>query len=670
MAPLIAGLQPLAMSRFPTGRRVASMLIPSASIVDWLRRKKLRSFHLCGFMAAVSFCAVNVDAETGQSSGFWALLDEHDSPLPAEDGWYFNAVGGDRGTLNEGKAAFAWDGLSKYTITVVAQEAAWEWGGMWHSIRGVANDHLELDFQRLFGTYVQEGSQGRVTKIEVVVSEVDSPTTNSLLELRVELNDRSGKQLASETFRDLASRGCPCTLTFDLDQHALRKVHQLAWVIDKAALGDSVTLDRIRMHTSVPELPTGEQAFLWGYSWLMSNYDEQTGMVQDRSNFRRGDRENVTATAKAAKLTYIAFLKGFVSLETAREVIGKIAETLLQLPVGPPGVNYLWPHFTSTDDGSQVIATDSEWASGDTAFAVLDMIVALELLGDPEYPPSDFEQLLTSVDWAALRQGPFIGHGYYWDGGLIPHSWSGFGMETAGVSWALASVTGTPGAMRPPPTDDGSGFNDNASYPVSLSGSDWLGNSWGLHREEAAAKQTSWFCSAESYNPCLCGSSLYGLSAAEVPDLPGTPSIKPDYVAYGTGGVSPPRDGDGEVIVLHYIPMIADIRPGVAERAWETLLSGPDWLEGRTVLSPLNNLESMRVPCDTTPPSVNPLRGSWNVALMTEGWAMADRRVASQVMRGIRNNPFLERGYRAVVRHILKDGFETGTLDTWASSVN
>jgi len=117
------------------------------------------------------------------------------------------------------------------------------------------------------------------------------------------------------------------------------------------------------------------------------------------------------------------------------------------------------------------------------------------------------------------------------------------------------------------------------------------------------------------------------------------------YLAYGTGGKVSPEDGDGEVIVLHYSGMIADIRPAEAIAMWETLRDrNVPFLTDRIVISPLNNMETMKVNKNTGALTINHLKGGWNLALLAEGWAQLDPNIRQDLNTAIESNPFLKKG--------------------------
>ncbi len=325
-----------------------------------------------------------ISLSEAQETSYWIIVDEYDTPLPGPppEGWYYNCTGGDRGKLHEEDITYSWDGGSVYTAQVLRNPGAWTWGGMWYSLIRINRDSIPLDFKAIFGPYVNPEYQGEITEVEIVLSNVTSPSNNPNLELRLELKDKTDTSICSNTWGDLTSGPYPKTYRWSLSEHCKQRVKLFLWVMDRAQVGDSVSIDRVKLGARVPDLttiPTEEQAFLWTYSWLMANYNPDTGMVQDRSNFGTGDMENISATAKAAKIAYYAWKKGHTSRDDAKAIITKIADTLINVvPRGPSGVNTLWPHFTKNGGTAPVTPHDgyagTEWASGDTSYAALDII--------------------------------------------------------------------------------------------------------------------------------------------------------------------------------------------------------------------------------------------------------------------------------------------------------
>jgi len=623
--------------------------------------------------------SVSASIEYTAPAVYWVLVDEHDTPLPAPEGtgWYYNCTGGDRGKLNEGPIGYSWDNNSSYTATVnTVPGFGWQWCGMWYSPIRAKNDNTPLNFGAIFGPYIKPEHQGKITALELTVNSFSYDSRafrdpNYPTNLTVELKDQNGVLVSSTVLSsNLVSMAgtFPRVFTVPLNPPAVGNVNEILWKMDHGWLHDTISVDKLRLKASVPVLPTEEQAFLWTYSWLMRNYNSNTGMVNDKSRDGDGDMESVSATAKAAKDTYYAYKKGYITHDDAVAIITKIANTLVNVvPRGPQGKNTLWPHFTENGGTTPIPSRNgfagTEWSSGDTAYAALDIIAALQMIGDPQDQIAQLENFLKAINWQGLLlTDGSISHGYYYEGNQIPYSWMGFGMETMGVNWAYASATGNVTNMLAPPSDNGSGFIDNAQYPMVFSmyksGIDGWGNDWNLYRSQMASQQISWYSTPQHYNQYLSMAGLFGLSAAEVPDIAFNPTIK--YNAYGTGGRSSPNDGNDDVITLHYSGMMSDIRPTEAIRMWETLRDRKaDFLQNRIIISPLNNMDSMKVDKNTGKVTVNNLKGSWNMALQAEGWAMTAQLVRQDLQAAVDNNAFLKSGAELlsqphVFPHILR----------------
>ena len=600
------------------------------------KRNSIIIMSLIMFLITIVFKIVGVEYE--------CIVDDHDVPLPTS-GAYYNCTGGDRGFMNADYVNYTWDNKSDYTATIINPQGSWTWAGMWYSLIHINKDNIPLDFKAIFGPYIKPEYQGEVIAVGIVVSNIQSPLNNGNLELRIELKDRNDVLTSSTSWKN----PIPGEYMWNLPEEAKAKVKMITWILDYAQLGDSITIDKVLIKVKVPDLPVEKEAFLWSYSWLISDFDSDTGMVQDRSNFKFCDYENVSASAKAAKLTYYAYKLGFIIYEDAVNVITKIADTLIHVvPRGPCGVNRIWPHFTLY--GGKAIVHCTEWSTGDTFFAALDLITTLQLLNDPKKQMEDVNQFLKEINWQDLVMADgAISHGYTSGGVKILDTWRGFGMETMGVNWAYASATTITKEMmfmEPPPTDNGSGFIDNACYPMIFSGFDFWGNNWDNYRSQAATNQIGWY--TQEINPFIHEAGLFGLSAAEVPNIQFQPQT--NYIAYGVGGkYHGPEDGNGEVIVLHYSAMISDIRIENVSHVWEILRGGieprPEFLKKKIILSPLNNMESMSVNKETGEIIVNHLKGSWNLALQAEGWAMNNPDIKNELLDAIKNNDFLRRGY-------------------------
>jgi hypothetical protein len=464
--------------------------------------------------------------------------------------------------------------------------------------------------------------QCKLTGAEVAVNRIQSPSGHNNLSLSLQLKGFNASHQEVLQWQQtwggraaLLRSNYPARFFAAINPTNLPDFGMALWILDNATGGDSIEVDAVRLRVEGPTLPTELEALLWSLSHLLYNYDEAAGIVEDRSNFPDRAFENLTATAKLAKLLALAIPLDIVDASRARASVARIAETLLvRVPRGPAGVNTLWPHFTRNGGTERLPGT--EWASGDTAYAVLDLMLALKLIGDPSNHLAQAETFLKTINWSALKapDGGFY-HGYSDAGALLTGTWHGFGTETLGVLLA-AQAAGVSGAMGPPPTDNGSGFILHAAYPIPLTGVDCWTNDWQTLRAEEAQRQLQWYCSAAHSNAYLCGRTWFGLSAAESP-AGWHPDTNQIYQAYGLGGQNgPSNDGDHSVVALHYSGMVSSLYPAFAKQMWESMRSFG-------LLSPMNNVESISVSPTSGATTNNSLRGSWNLALQTEGWLLA-----------------------------------------------
>ena len=246
--------------------------------------------------------------------------------------------------------------------------------------------------------------------------------------------------------------------------------------------------------------------------------------------------------------------------------------------------------------------------------------------------------MLGEIDWQALLSpNGYFYHGYDKNGVRLDSRWDGFGVETFGVFLAALAGDGilTTNTFKPP-SDNGSGFIYHASYPVVPEGTDRWGNVWTDLRQSECDTQIHWYATLPHVNTNLYDLGLFGLSAAE--GLSGT-----EYFAYGTGGkTSPYNDGDHQVVTPHYSGLIAPLRLTDSTRMWESL-------ESLGLLSPLNNVESLAINPTNGATTVNFLRGSWNLALQAEGWALAHTQVNVSVRSAFRAIPSLYSAYQTLM---------------------
>ena len=581
---------------------------------------------------------------------FWCSVDQHRRPLPGgSQGSTYNDMDGNRGCMSDSAAAvveFEEASASSYRGRVAElKTGSRTWFGMYYGLGHHTSDEIALDPAAVYSPVIRQSHQPKITAVRIVVNDVNAPQprTPKLL-LKIELKGFSATgQIIRKVFvfgddegERLAGGVFPRTFIAEFDPAGVGPIGVVTWVLDNAIAGDSIEIDALALRVEMPELAPRQEAFLTSLGMLLANYDGASAMVNDKAHDRNKALENVTATGKLAKILAMAVVTGLADAQRAKAEIAKIAEAFINvLPKGPPGRDRLLAHFTRNGGAEKV--PGSEWASGDTAYALLDLLVALKMIGDASGRIDAVLGVLREIDWPALQadDGAFH-HGYTSAGELIPYKWNGFGAEALGVLLAAHAGDGLAGTMGPPPTDNGSGFIMHAGYPIAPTGIDKYANNWLALRKAEIARQIAWYTHADRYNAFYAGNHLYGLSAAEAPDCR-------NYTAYGIGGkYSGPRykdPSDRDVVVGHYCAMASSLEPQAAERMYAKL-------KALGLLSPLNNVESISFDPRTSRILANSLKGSWNLALQAEGWALSLPGVAAAVEEAFHGVAALDDAWR------------------------
>ncbi len=582
----------------------------------------------------------------------WVVVDHHERPLPGEPpaGWFYNEVGGDRGLLYDTRSGLftiskPTDSSYQFHVNGLVGGGSWTSCGGWYALARCRSNWPSLSPTNLLHPIILPRYQCKLTGVELIVNRIQSPSGLSSLSLSLQLKGFNSSHQEVLQWQNtwsgrsaLLSTNYPASFFAAINPTNLPNIGMVLWILDKASGGDTIEVDAVRLRVEGPTLTTELEALLWSLSHLLYNFDAASGMVGDRCNFPDRVDENVTATGKLAKLLALAIQLDLVDTNQAKAAVLKIADTLLnRVPRGPAGVNTLWPHFT-LNGGTQMLAT--EWASGDTAYAATDLMVALKLIGDPSNQLAQAESFLQTIDWRALQapNGGFY-HGYS-NNTRLPGIWFGFGAETFGVLLA-AQTAGVRGEMGAPPSDNGSGFILHAAYPIPLAGMDRWTNNWLTLRTNEVQAQLNWYCDPAHSNAFFCTNRWFGLSAGECP-AGWDPDTNRIYQAYGIGGQhSPPNDGSNSVVVLHYSGMISSLQPVPAKRMWESMRSFG-------LISPLNNVESISVWPSTGATTNNSLKGSWNLALQTEGWMLSMPGASAVLYDAFRSITNLAAAYDAI----------------------
>jgi hypothetical protein len=551
-------------------------------------------------------------------------------PLQGDQFWSYNRLEGDRGQIDgwwdpicgcahPGGGHLSW-GRGIVTATITQTQGTEAWVGVFTSLNHPIRENIPLNFSAIFPSQILPQYQGRVTELLVLIRDGHGTFCAELQAPNLSFPWRECLSLA----------GGQQNLQFSLP--TLGEIRNLNWIV-KGHLGDYAVVDQVSLVVEVPQLSAPERAFLSSYAMLLSNWIPATGLTRDRANFPAGDFDNVSASGMQAAAAVTAWKFGMISKPAAAEIVTRTTQGLMSLPrcMG------LWPHFVTNGQ----IVTDTEWSSLDTILTVVPLLEAQEVLG---LDTARTEQVLTTIDWMGLiTPDGRISHGFnYTCTKALENSWYDFGTETWLANFGYAAATGNVASMDTiSPTFNGSGFIDELAWLlVPAPRRDRWGIDWSVYRQQAAERQLDYYRN----QPCYSGPPrLFGLSAAEVPD---PSSVQPSqlYQAFGVGGKIPPNDGTSllghAVIVPHYVALIASLRPNEASAIWE-------WIEGKRLFSPLNNVESFMFIDEPTCQQVvwNDLKGSWNLSLQTLGWGRLLAGNDNPLYTGLWANDLLRRGY-------------------------
>jgi hypothetical protein len=559
------------------------------------------------------------------------LLDDFmPQPYQGESVYFFNRLEGDRGAINN--SSMHW-GNGQVTTTVSSGNS---WGGVWMSLNHPIREGLSIDFSAMLPAQILPAFQSQITGIKVLIAR-GTPNKTFKLELK------NGNKLSWKN--EIVLGGGQQVASFDLP--ALGNITQLVWVLDHASAGDYVVLKSISFTATTRITDTATAAFVWSYGMLLDNWNPTTGLVRDKAKDASGEFDAIQATGSLAAATAMAEQLGIITRANAIQIVNQISHTLL---LDIPRFHGLWPHWVKVSPPSgMTIVQNTEWSSVDTVIAAVGLLDAQSGLG---MDTSGTEQMLRAIDWKALVTPGGISHGYTYAGDPIPYAWDVFGGESWLVELAYAGVTGqvAPMTYPSPPAANGSGFIDELAwlFVSPPSQQDYWGTDWAVHRSAAANNQLRYY--PTNYpNSCFTRLGLFGLSAAEVP-APSKVTKENIYQAFGMGGrFGAVTDGSvllgAPVVVPHYSAMVASLHPEKTIEMW-------DWLIKGGYFSPLNNVESLEYPanssCDSDSMVWNQLKGSWNLSLQTLGWGryLAERDGRIPILwQATTANPLLRKGY-------------------------
>jgi hypothetical protein len=561
------------------------------------------------------------------------LVDDFDpQPLEGDSQYYYNRLGGDRGSIND--SVLEW-GDGQVTTSVSSGKS---WGGVWMSLNHPIRESLPVDFSAVLPHQIKPEFQSQITGLRVEI-----PGASPDSHFKIELKNRD----VVEWKQEVTLSGGEQILAFQLPP--LGEINHLVWILDQATVEDFVILDSVSYTATTQILDTPTAAFVWSYGMLLENWNPETGLVRDKARDASGEFDAVQATGSLAAATAVAEQLGIIEHEEAVQIVEIISETLLS---DLPRFHGLWPHWVKTSsEGEITIVENTEWSSVDTVIAGIGLLGAQSGLG---LDTTGVERFLQAIDWRDLVTPSGISHGYGYSKEPLPYAWDVFGGETWLVELVYAAVTGeVTGLSYPkPPSANGSGFIDELAWLfVPPPREDYWGADWLDYRHTAADKQLRYF--PENYpESCLIKAGLFGLSAAEVPSPWIVPKVQ-IYQAFGLGGrFEFPKDGTkllgAPVVTPHYSAMVTPLQPEAALRMW-------DWLSDHHFFTPLNNVESLMLlansTCSSNMVKWNHLKGSWNLALQTLGWGRYLAHQSGKVpilWQAVDESEFLSQGYKVL----------------------
>jgi len=338
------------------------------------------------------------ETSSNQQMTVTILVDDYaPQPMQGHDFWSHNRLGGERWPMDvppPGNTNVNW---GKGVVTATYPGGNDE-VGVWTSLNHPLKDRTPINFSAIFPSQIMTNYQGRITDLQI---HVVTGTGTFYAQLKCEKASSCAPRLPDDVVwrsPDVILTGKRRVLSFDLHQTpALTEITNLNWVIT-GSVGSSVVVSRVEFTATVPYTDTPERAFLWSYAMLLSNWDPESGLTRDTARQRAGGFDNVSASGLQAAAAVMAWRLGFISQDSATEIVSKTTQGLLALPRDEScgnGGSKLWPHFVQ--DGG--IDPSSEWSSIDTVIAAVALIEARKALGlDPE----PVQAVLYGINWDTL----------------------------------------------------------------------------------------------------------------------------------------------------------------------------------------------------------------------------------------------------------------------------
>ena len=524
----------------------------------------------------------------------------------------YTHLGTDFGFIGSGKDAIGWEpGI------VCASMPSDQWGGMWHSLAGVADDKDDvLDFRACYPDFIEQKYQPKIVGLEL------RARGRGMVKLEIKTcreTTRWIKHLSIDS-HDLRTFASP------VDPSTIECAKYFNWVAEGGA---DVCIDALSFIVETPAVPYDEYVFLASYAKLARCFNERNGFVKDRAHSREGYFENVPACGLFALCTAVASNMGVVAPERAHKIIEKtrVAVSALDSARG------LLPHFVKENaDHSYRILPGTEFSVVDTSLYYHAMLLAARVLKDGAMEKK-LSDAVRKIEFGDLVDTTgFIKHGLREDGTTpLPFVWRDWSGETALVQ-AMNAMTSKP---VPPHMDDsghfyqGTGFlaeiqsafypDFDSAEPDALTKQNWLGA-----RKTLFDRQKAYFPQTQPAS-LAAKDGFYGLSAGEA-----------RYgMGYSVGGVDMPNQ---HLIHPHYVLMSAGL-----EKEPSTVYALLRKMEDHALFPPWGMVEQFS--SDTL--EYLPMQGALNAAFECLGAAhllSRNRKTTDVIYEASRACPLLRKG--------------------------
>jgi hypothetical protein len=445
----------------------------------------------------------------------------------------YTHLGTDFGFHGPGERFISWEN-GRVCIGLIGQA---EWGGMWHSLSGMASSANEkLDFLRYYPSFIADPMQP-----EVIAIRFDATGSG---QLKLEIKSVDQKLLWTQT-QPIAD-ATPRSFRLSVNAEEIRDAKFLTWTAEP---GSGICINSLQLVVDMPAMDLEQYVLLTAYAKLADCYCPATGLVRDRAHVQPGDFDSMPATGYFALATAAMAdpTIGIVAKEEAKRLVRAVHSAVAAIP----HAKGLLPHFTKRRDGQNVIHPGTEFSTVDTAIYSFSMLLAAEMLDDPQLK-SDVLRQAAAIDFKSMR-GPDgrISHGLRDDGQTpIPFYWGDWGGETALVMLLERLAQNSQGTTTPPPMQgggrawQGTGFiteiqslffpDFDRPEPDNVSHVSWL-----KARQDMLQAQKRYLSTQAPESPAA-KLGLYGFSAGEGVfgatyevngvDLPGATVVHPHYI--------------------------------------------------------------------------------------------------------------------------------------------